>query len=83
NDEVGSVAADLAHDLRKIFKDEKKLDVLGPAPAPVHRIKDRFRWQIILKGDCSNVRSKLRACVQEYRKKTDVIIGIEVDPYGY
>lgn len=82
-EEVASLAADLANDLRKIFKDEK-LDVLGPAPAPVHRIKDRFRWQILLKGNCSNdVRYKLRACVQEYRRKTDVIIGIEVDPYGY
>ncbi len=77
------MADDLASDLRKIFKDEK-IDVLGPAPAPVHRVKDRFRWQIILKGKCSGgIRSKLRACVQEYRKKTDVIIGIEVDPYGY
>lgn len=81
-DEVAALAVGLAEELRRIFKDDK-LAVLGPAPTPVKRVKDRFRWQIILKGDCDNIRTKLRACVQEYRKKTDVIISIEVDPYGF
>ncbi len=26
------------------------LDVIGPAPAFIHRLRGRFRWQIILRG---------------------------------
>ncbi len=80
--EVASLAAALAEDLRSIFQNEN-LTVLGPAQSPVRRVKNRFRWQLILKGDCSGIHGKLRACIQGYRKKTNVIIGIEVDPYGF
>ena len=27
-----------------------RLEVLGPAPAPLDRLCDRYRWQVLLKG---------------------------------
>ena len=32
---------------------ELDLTVLGPAPCPLARIKDRWRWHVALKGDGS------------------------------
>jgi len=31
-----------------------RIDILGPAPAPLAKIKDRFRWQLVLKGPRRN-----------------------------
>jgi primosomal protein N' len=30
-----------------------KVEVLGPAPAPIARVKDNFRWHLIVKADNS------------------------------
>ena len=27
------------------------IDVLGPAPCFVHKVRNRYRWQILLRGD--------------------------------
>ena len=36
---------------RKIVQKEKyRLETLGPAPSPLDKIKDNYRWQILLKG---------------------------------
>ncbi|MEN8199286.1 MAG: primosomal protein N' [Thermodesulfobacteriota bacterium] len=59
------------------------VSVLGPAPAPLERIRDRFRWQILLKGTnpvplhgiCSTLLEK-----QSVLGKGDVRITVDVDP---
>ena len=38
------------------------LTVLGPAPCPLGRLKNRYRWHLLLKGrDIDVLRAKLRA----------------------
>ena len=61
----------------------KGVEVLGPAPAPIDRIRDRYRWQILLKGTESV--SLHRVCIQIIEKqsalaKGDIRIAIDVDP---
>jgi primosomal protein N' (replication factor Y) len=36
--------------LQGLLHDKIRVEILGPAPAPVSMIKNRFRWQILLKG---------------------------------
>ena len=36
--------------------DGEKVEVLGPAPAPLSRIRDEFRWQLLLLGGHDGVR---------------------------
>ena len=59
------------------------VEVLGPAPAPIDRIRDRYRWQLLLKGVESV--SLHKVCEQIIEKqpslaKGDVRIVIDVDP---
>jgi len=59
------------------------VQILGPAPAPIDRIRDRYRWQILLKGTESV--SLHRVCALVVAKsatltKRDIRIAVDVDP---
>jgi primosomal protein N' (replication factor Y) len=57
--------------------------ILGPAPAPLARIKKRYRWQLLLKSDqLACLHQLCRGLVVEKGKLTrgKVRIGIDVDP---
>ncbi len=75
-------AAGLAAELCRSSQ-KKKIEVLGPAPAPIDRIRDRFRWQVLLKGGhpsalhaaCNNILEN-----QSILARGDVRIAVDVDP---
>jgi primosomal protein N' (replication factor Y) (superfamily II helicase) len=60
------------------------LEVLGPVPAPITRIKGRFRWQMLLKGGNSALLHKAAGIIQQADKTinrgTGVQIVLDVDP---
>jgi primosomal protein N' (replication factor Y) len=60
----------------------EQVRLLGPAPAPVLRLQDLYRWQVMLKGELDGLKSAIRDCVQRFKKSTSVVISVEVDPYG-
>jgi primosomal protein N' (replication factor Y) len=49
NSQVQNVALKLA-DLAQKFQERSEPEILGPAPAPLTRIRDKFRWQLLIKG---------------------------------
>ncbi|MFH1845158.1 MAG: hypothetical protein ABIF77_18385, partial [bacterium] len=59
-------------------------EILGPAPAVFPRLQDRYRFQILIKGDLTQrTKSWLAECARAMREKErglDVII--DVDPLG-
>ncbi len=61
------------------------VEVLGPAPSPRAKIKDRYRWQILLK---SSSLSKLRAlCTILLSRKAEIVpssvrMEVDVDPHS-
>jgi len=62
---------------------EKDLEVLGPAPAPLVRIRDRIRWQVIIKGVRLPVLHHLCRLLQERYAEIcsgSVRMTIDVDP---
>lgn len=61
----------------------KEADVLGPAPSPIDRIRDRYRWQVLLKGENPGVLHQVCAEILEHYAKLsrgDIRISIDVDP---
>ncbi len=59
------------------------VEVLGPAPSPLDKIKDRYRWQILLKGESTNELHGMCAMVKVQRKvllKNKCDLAIDVDP---
>ncbi len=53
----------------------KALEVLGPAPAPIRRVRDRFRWQLLFLGDRDDVR---RVGLQLRRKARSGFSGVDL-----
>ncbi len=68
-------------------KNAPEVVVLGPAPAPIQKLQDLYRWQIILKGDrLEEMRRNLGNCLQQYHQATHLAgrlhWSIDVDPLG-
>jgi primosomal protein N' (replication factor Y) len=59
------------------------VEVLGPAPSPIDRIRDRYRWQVLLKSSGSAALHALCNSLlarQATLTKGNIRIGIDVDP---
>jgi primosomal protein N' (replication factor Y) len=59
--------------------------VLGPAPAPIERVRGRHRWQLLLRAALpAPVRALARAAALEARtvRSRELRVVIDVDPYS-
>ncbi|MFC1509287.1 primosomal protein N' [Candidatus Omnitrophota bacterium] len=60
----------------------KVIEVLGPAPAPISRIKGMYRWNIFLKAEkVKDITYLLKKVLGSRKKEGGVIITVDVDPY--
>ena len=60
-----------------------QVDILGPAPAPLMKIKDRIRWQLLLKGRSPAVLHGLCEALLVERRllcPSAVTMGLDIDP---
>jgi primosomal protein N' (replication factor Y) len=80
---VSAMAARVAAALGRRTRPDT-MRILGPAPAPIERIKRRYRWQVVLKAQELN---ELRAAIGAMRAETTaaadaagVHIIIDIDP---
>lgn len=70
-----------------LTRGETGFEILGPAPATVEKVKNRIRWQIILKSnDLSQLREVAYEGLMTYRKKrpagSKVRVTADVNPYS-
>jgi primosomal protein N' (replication factor Y) len=83
---VEAAARDLATRLRQASLAagrSRPTTVLGPAPAPLERLRGRFRWQILVKArDPAALRSVVAPAVEAAPRQTGVRVAVDVDPYG-
>ncbi|HWP65183.1 MAG TPA: primosomal protein N', partial [Candidatus Limnocylindria bacterium] len=59
--------------------------VLGPAPAPIERVRGRYRWQVLARAAApAAVRALARAAATHARaaRERDLRVIIDVDPYS-
>ncbi len=80
-----------SENIGKLLKDGDGVFVrLGPAPAVIAKVKEHYRWHIILKAmrdrdpNATHVRSLLRNCISQERStdRNQVRVLIDVDPVG-
>lgn len=56
-------------------------EVLGPAPAPIEKRQDRFRWHVLVRGSASAVGQALRDAADHFEGKgAGVRISLDRDP---
>jgi primosomal protein N' (replication factor Y) len=56
------------------------ISVLGPAPSPLVRIKDRWRWHVLLKGPSESLGRVVRYAAPRLRRRASTRIVIDRDP---
>jgi primosomal protein N' (replication factor Y) len=83
--DVESTAKYVANELRKMQRPSaasaEQVQVLGPAPAPIEKLRTRYRWQILLRSKQS---APLLRCARHAREialpTRTVRLHIDVDP---
>jgi len=83
NTYVQDAALSLARLARK-FQKGSEPEILGPAPAPLTRIRDKYRWQLLIKGKNLEVLHaflhRLEGEIPALSRAGKVKIAIDVDP---
>jgi len=60
---------------------QKGIDTIGPAPAPIARLRGFFRWNVLLKGkNRSMMCHRLKNALLNYKKPSGTFLAIDVDP---
>ncbi len=64
---VSKAASAVADWCRRVIENnDLSLETLGPAPAPLSRIKDRWRWHVVLRGDGTELGRVVRYGVDKF-----------------
>lgn len=74
---------DLGHNLKNKIEKYDKINMLGPCPCGISKIKNQFRWQIILKGEIDNtIANEVKNIVYDFMKPqyNNIRVGIDVNP---
>ena len=80
---VSNIASRVAAILGR-YAQPDTIRVLGPAPAPIERLRQRFRWQVVVKSPQLNpMRAALAAMKTQIEAEADqakVRVAIDIDP---
>jgi primosomal protein N' (replication factor Y) len=73
------VAMDMAGIIRK---NAPALSVLGPAPAPIEKLAQSYRWHVLIKSRSRRaLKEGLRSCLEKARTRPGgAIVTIDIDP---
>ena len=83
--EVEAKAKNLADELRKLQvcnpRFGEQIEVLGPAAAPIEKLRNRYRWQLLLRSKQSSVLLKFaRHALELTPPSRNVRLHVDVDP---
>jgi primosomal protein N' (replication factor Y) (superfamily II helicase) len=61
----------------------EQIEILGPAPAPIQKLRNRYRWQLLLKGKQNSFLLRLAKQARDLvPRSAGVRLHIDVDPYN-
>ncbi|EJO5347938.1 primosomal protein N' [Clostridium botulinum] len=69
--------------LKNILSKYDNLNMLGPCPSPLSKIKEMYRWQIILKGNVqTNIMKEIQKIVYTSLEQVynDIRVSIDINP---
>ncbi|MBI3999081.1 MAG: hypothetical protein HY351_00550 [Candidatus Omnitrophica bacterium] len=73
-----------ARQFRKSLEDQildPPMELIGPAPLPLRRLRGHYRWHLMLRGERIEPLSTLvRTGLESFKRKKDVYLAIDVDP---
>ena len=78
-------AETVARDIERRAPAAPRIEVLGPAEAPISVIRGRYRWRLLLKAPRElDIQAYLRAWLAEIPEiKGDLRLTVDIDPYSF
>jgi primosomal protein N' (replication factor Y) len=76
--EAARASEALATALREAAAD--RVEVLGPAPAPLSRLRGRFRWHVLVRGPQGEVQRVVREALERAGDLGPGALAVDVDP---
>ena len=73
----------LTRSLALANKLDKQIEILGPAEAPVAKIRGRYRWQLLLKGDDLKAQVFIIDAIRAEAAKQGLEVKVDVDPMNF
>ena len=79
------VAERYAREIARRAPQADRIELLGPAEAPIFVVRGRFRWRLLLKAPREiDIQSYLRVWLAEMpATKGDLRLSVDVDPYSF
>jgi primosomal protein N' (replication factor Y) len=79
---VEQAALEAARMLRELRRSMKvRVEILGPAPAPLAKVRGRFRWQILLKsGNRTDMKKMLVTFRSQWNPSRIIRTNVDIDP---
>jgi len=66
---------------RRKFDLDSAITVLGPAPAPLEKLRDNYRWQILLKSEkLPRLHGLTDWVLSGYKSRPGTVLHIDIDP---
>ena len=80
-----NVAERYAREIARRAPHSDRIELLGPAEAPIFVVRGRFRWRLLVKAPREiDIQSYLRVWLAEMPVlKGDVKLSVDVDPYSF
>ncbi|MDP5012403.1 MAG: primosomal protein N', partial [Alphaproteobacteria bacterium] len=70
--------------LARVIPQTEQIDVLGPAPSPMYRLRSRYRMRFLIKGDRKqNLQTFTKVWLAEIKMHTAIQVHIDVDPLSF
>ena len=61
-----------------------RVSVLGPAPAPIFMLRNRYRYRLLLKTDRTvKIQDVVRQWLQKVKIPAKVRVAVDIDPYSF
>jgi primosomal protein N' (replication factor Y) (superfamily II helicase) len=79
------VAERYAREIARRAPAAERIEVLGPAEAPIFVVRGRFRWRLLVKAPREmDIQGYLRAWLADMPEiKGDLRLSVDVDPYSF
>lgn len=82
-EECAREVAEMTRALAKSLAPGESVDIIGPAEAPIPKLKGRYRWQLILKGKSVQSLHGVAQNILSQRRRRGVDVRVDVDPLNF